>query len=106
MTTLTNYSAYGNIQSNTTTEWVSCRGLTTLTAHLASGAGTWTWQFQGVDGVPRTLYGGATGETAQVFTASNMVNVYFGGDVLVRGSATAGASPNWDYQLIGNSIGG
>ena len=101
---MTNFSASGNILTDTTTASVSCRGSTTLSTHLANGAGTWTWQFKGPDGVWRTIIGGSDGVTAQQFTASNMINVYFGGDVSVRGNATAGSSPDWDWQIIGNYV--
>ena len=96
------FQAYGTITTDTTTDSVKCRGTTTLTAHLDSGGGTWTWQFKGPDNVWRTILGGTDGITAQTFTASNMVNVYFGGDVVVRGNATDAAAPTWDWQIISN----
>lgn len=99
---MSNFQGFGTVTSDASTESVSCRGWSTLSAHLDSGAGTWTWEFSGADGVFRTLYGGSTGETAQVFTNSHMINVFFGSDVIVRGTASAGTSPVWDFQILGN----
>jgi hypothetical protein len=31
-----------------------------------------------------------------------MINVYFGTDVKVRGNATSGSSPQWDWQIMSN----
>jgi len=96
---MSNYDAYGTVSTATTTDESSCRGTVTLSAHLTSGSGTLTWQFKGIDGTWRSIYGGADGTTAQAFTASHMVNVLFGGDVRVRGSSSGGT---WDWQVIGN----
>ncbi len=96
------FTNYGPITTDTTTDVVTCRGWVTLTAHLASGSGTWTWQFKGPDGTWRSIYGGSAFTTEQAFTASHMTNVYFGGDVLVRANATSGSSPVWAWQIIGD----
>ena len=96
------HQGYGTVTSNITTESVSCRGWATLAAHLDSGSGTWTWQFLGPDGVWRNIYGGGDGTTVQSFTASHMVNVYFGNDVPVRGVASNGSSVEWDWQIFSN----
>ncbi len=99
---------FGTITTDTDTataagnSGVSCIGHTTLSAHLDSGSGTWTWQFKGPDEVWRTIYGGSDGTTAQAFTAAHMTNIFFADDVLIRGNATSGSSPVWDYQIIGN----
>ena len=50
---MSNYTSHGTITTNTTTDEVSCRGWATLSAHLDSGTGTWTWEFKGIDGVWR-----------------------------------------------------
>jgi len=98
----TDLKKFGTITTDTTTDTVICVGWTTLSAHLDSGSGTWTWEFNGPDGVWRSIYGGADGLTEQVFTAVNMINIFFGADVSVRGNATSGSSPVWDWQIIGN----
>jgi hypothetical protein len=99
---MSNFTGSGTITTNTQTDVVSCRGWATLSAHLDSGTGTWTWQFKGPDGVWRSVYAGSDGTTEQVFTATNMINVYFGTDVKVRGNATSGSSPQWDWQIMSN----
>ena len=98
------HQGFGTVTTDTVTEWVSCRGWATLAAHLDTGSGTWTWQFKGPDGVTRDIYGGADGTTVQSFTGTHMVNVYFGNDVTVRGSATSGSSPEWDWQIFSNVV--
>jgi len=107
MASISNYIDYGTLTTDTDTatdsgRGTSCRGWATLSAHLASGAGTWTWQFRGPDGVWRSVYGGTDGTTEQVFTASHMVNVYFGDQVSVRANATAGTAPSWRWQIMSN----
>lgn len=98
-----NYQAYGTItQNNVETEAVACRGWVTLSAHYDSGSGTLTWEFKGPDGVWRSIYGGTDGTTEQAFTDSHMVNVFFGGDVLVRVAVTLATNPQIDWQVIGN----
>jgi len=98
-----NYVGFGNVTDNGSTDFVSCRGWTTLAMHIDSGSGTWTWEFKGVDGVTRTILGSATNTAALTFTASNMVNVFFGSDVRVRGTLSSSAStPRFDYQIMGN----
>ena len=94
-----NYVGYGTITTNTTTDEVSCRGWATLSAHY-TGAATTTWEFKGADGVWRTILAAVDNITPQAYTVSNMLNVYFGADVAVRGNATAGTSPVWDYQIM------
>ena len=96
------HSGYGTVTTDTTTDEVTCSGFVTLSAHLDSGAGTWTWQFKGPDGVWRSLYGGTDGTVEQAFTDSHMVNAYVGNDVPIRGNATSGSSPQWDWQIISN----
>lgn len=99
-----NYVGSGTITTDTTTDSVACRGWATLCAHLDSGSGTWTWQFKGDDGEWRTIYGGTAGTTAQQFTGSHMVNVYFGTDVRIRASASSGSSPQWDWQILSSPL--
>ncbi len=101
---MSNFTAYGTITTDTTTSEVACRGWVTLSAHLDSGTGSWTWQFKGIDGVWRSIYGGSTGETEQVFTGTHMINAYFGTDVTVRGNASAGSTPQWDYQIMSSHL--
>jgi hypothetical protein len=73
-----------------------------MSAHLDSGSGTWTWEFLGVDGVWRTILGQTDHITAETYTASNMVNAFFGTDVKIRGTASAGSTPVWDWQIMSN----
>lgn len=101
---MTVHKATGTITSDTTTDPVVCSGVATLSAHLDSGSGTWTWQFKGADGVWRDIYGGSDGTVLQSFTGSHMINVSFGNDVRVRGSASSGSSPEWDWQIISNPM--
>lgn len=98
----TPHSDFGTVTTDTTTDSVICSGFVTLAAHLDSGSGTWTWQFKGADNTWRDVYGGSDGTTLQSFTATHMINAYFGNDVQIRGSATSGSSPQWDYQIISN----
>jgi hypothetical protein len=97
-----NYVGYGTVTTDVSTDTVACRGWATLSAHLASGTGTWTWEFKGVDGVWRTIYADADFITAMTFSASNMINVFFGTDVSVRGTASAGSTPSWGWQVMSN----
>ena len=94
---------FGTVTTDTNTgAGVRVRGWATLSAHLDSGTGTWTWQFFGPDGVWRAIIAGSDSVTVQAYTTSNMINVYFGDDVLVRGNGTSGSSPVWDWQIISN----
>ena len=97
-----NYQNYGTVTTDTSTSAVACRGWATLSAHLDSGTGTWTWEFKGPDGVWRSIYAGSDGTTEQAFTDSHMINVFFGGDVVVRGTGSSGSSPQWDWQIVSN----
>ena len=98
-----NYVGSGTSNTNGSTVSVACRGWSTLSCHKDSGTGTWTWEFQGVDGVWRTILGTATSTTPLSFTASNMVNVFFGTDVSVRGTLSgSGSTPVFDWQIMGN----
>jgi len=97
------HSGFGTVTTDTTTSVVVCSGIATLSAHLISGSGTWTWQFKGPDGEWRDIYGGTGGSDVQSFTASHMINVVFGNDVPVRGSASAGSSAEWDWQIASNA---
>jgi len=99
---MSNYKGYGTVETDTSTDDIACRGWATLSAHLDSGSGTWTWEFKGADGVWRTIYGGSDFVTAQSFTATNMINVFFGSDVRVRGTGSSGSSPVWDWQIMSN----
>lgn len=99
---MSQHSAYGTITTDTTTDEVVCSGFVTLSAHLDSGSGTFTWQFKGPDNVWRDIYGGSDGTTVQSFTASHIINVFFGNDARVRGNATSGTSPQWDWQIFSN----
>jgi hypothetical protein len=99
---MSNYQNYGTVTTDTSTNAVACRGWATLSAHLDSGTGTWTWEFQGPDGVWRNIIAGSDGITVQSFTASHMINVFFGGDVIVRGTGSSGSSPQWDWQIVSN----
>ena len=93
------HQGFGQITTDTTTDAVVCSGFVTLSAHLASGSGTWTWQFMGPDGTWRDLYAGTT---LQSFSDSHMINAFFGNDVKLRGSASSGSSPEWDWQIFSN----
>ena len=99
---MSNYVAHGTVTTDTSTEAVSCRGWVTMSAHKDSGTGTWTWEFKGADGVRRTILGGSDHITAQAYTASNMINVFFGSDVAVRGTGSSGSTPVWDWQIMSN----
>lgn len=100
---MSNYQNYGEATTdNVPTVGVACRGWSTFSAHLETGAGTWTWQFKGPDGEWREVYGGADNATLQSYTATHMVNFFFGGDVEVRGVPSAGTGPRWKWQIIGN----
>ena len=102
MTKLNERQAYGTITTDTTTDECTVYGWTTLSAHLDSGSGTWTWQFKGLDGEWRSVIAGSDYITALEFTATNMANVFFGSKVQVRGNASSGSSPVWDWQINGN----
>lgn len=93
---------YGTITTDTATSEVKCRGYVTLSAHLTTGSGTWTWQFKGPDGTWRSIIGGSDFITEQVYTTTNMINVFYGGEVQVRADATSGSSPSWSWQIIGD----
>lgn len=99
---MSNFQGHGTVTSDGNTDQFIVRGWTTLSAHLDSGSGTWTWQFAGPDKEFRDLYAGTDGTTIQQFTGTHMINVYFGNDVLVRGVASGSSSPTWDFQVIGS----
>jgi hypothetical protein len=99
---MSNYVNSGSLESDTTTGTAICRGWATLSAHLTSGTGTLTWQFKGPDNTWRSIYAGADGTTEQVFTASHMLDVYFGDEVRVRAVGSSGSSPVWKWQLLSN----
>jgi hypothetical protein len=99
---VSNYVGYGTVTTDVSSDEVSCRGWATLSAHLDSGTGTWTWEFKGVDGVWRSILAGSDFITVQAYTASNMINVFFGTGVKVRGTASAGAGATWDWQIMSN----
>jgi len=99
---MSNYQKYGTLTTDASTVSVACRGWATLSAHLDSGTGTLTWEFQGPDGVWRNIFGGSDNITLQAYTATNMVNIYFGNDVIVRATGSAGTSPVWDWQIMSN----
>lgn len=96
------HQSSGQVTANGSTNFVICNGFVTLSAHLASGTGTWTWEFMGPDNQWRSIYGGTDGTTEQAFTGSHMVNAYFGNDVRVRGTASSSSSPEWNWQIISN----
>ena len=100
---MSNFTKYGTITGDTSTDWCSCRGWVTLSNHIDSGTGTMTWSFKGPDGVERTIIAGSDNITAQAYTASHMVNVFFGGDVQVRGTVSGSSTPQFDWQIIGSS---
>ena len=95
---------FGTLTTDTSTNEVRGVGHLTLSAHLDSGTGTLTWEFNGPDGVWRSIYGGSDGTTVQAFTAAHMTNVYFADDVLVRSTGSASSSPVWDWQIIGTHL--
>lgn len=99
---MSNFKNYGTLTGNGSANAVSIRGWATLSAHLDSGSGTLTWEFKGPDGVWRSIYGGNAGDTEQAFTATHMINVYFGDDVNVRCTASLSTSPVWDWQIMSN----
>jgi hypothetical protein len=99
---MSNFTNSGTVTTDVSTAAVACNGWVTCSAHLDSGSGTWTWEFKGVDGVWRTLIGGTDHITLQAYTASNMINAFFGTDVEVRGTASAGSTPVWDWQIMSN----
>lgn len=99
---MSNYQAYGTISSVTTTDEVSCRGWVTLVGHLDAGTLSVTWQFKGADGVWRDIYAGSDNVTVQTYSASHMVNVFFGSDVRVRGNVTTATDLTFDWQILGN----
>jgi hypothetical protein len=37
--------------------------------------------------------------TEMAFTATNMINVFFGSKVKIRGNASSGSTPVWDWQI-------
>ena len=81
MTIVNRRVGHGTITTDTQTDEFVCNGWATLSAHLDSGSGTWTWQFKGIDGVWRSIYAGSDFITEMAFTASNMINIFFGTDV-------------------------
>jgi hypothetical protein len=99
---MSNYVSYGTLTTDASATEVACRGWATLSAHLDSGTGTLTWEFKGPDGVWRTIIGGSDFITAQAYTATNMVNVFFGADVTVRCTGSSGSTPVWDWQILSN----
>jgi hypothetical protein len=101
---MSNFKKFGTLTTDASTDEVGCRGWATLSAHLDSGAGTLTWEFKGADGVWRTILGQTDHITPEVYTASNMINVFFGSDVKVRGTGSAGTSPVWDWQIMSNPV--
>jgi hypothetical protein len=100
---MSNFSKSNTLAADGSTDWVSAHRTATLSAQNDFGGGTLTWKFKGPDGVEQDIYGGATGETVQAFTAPHMITVNFGGDVKIRGTLASSTSPDLDWQIIGNS---
>lgn len=99
---MSNYSKKGTLTADGSSDWTSVRGWATLAAHGDFGGGTLTWKFKGADDEEETIYSGTAGTTAQSFTQPHMINVFFGGDVVVRGTLASSTSPDLDWQIIGN----
>jgi len=97
---MSNHTAYGTITGNTSTTEVTLSGWATMTAHYDAGTGTMTWQFKGVDGVWRDIYGGDDNLTLQAYTATHMVNAFFGTDTKIRGTVTGSAGLTLDWQIM------
>ena len=99
---MSNYAKFGTLTANGSTDEVSVRGWATLSCHIDSGTGTMTWEFKGIDGVWRTIIAAVDNITPQVYTATNMLNVFFGTGVKVRGTLSAGSTPVFDWQIMSN----
>lgn len=99
---MSRHQEFGTITTATEGPPVVARGETTLIAFLDSGTATMTWQFQGPDGVWRDILAGADFQTVTQYTASHMVNVFFGNDVKVRLVTSGVASPQVDWQVLSN----
>jgi hypothetical protein len=97
---MSNYVNTGTLITDASTASTACRGWATMSAHLDSGVGTLTWEFKGPDGVWRIIYGGSDNITSQAYTAAHMVNAFFGTDVRVRATGSAGTNPVWDWQVM------
>ena len=95
-----NFVGHGTITTNTTTDEVSVSGWATLSAHY-TGAATTTWEFKGADGVWRTILAAVDNITPQVYTVSNMLNVFFGTGIKVR-ATISGNSTDVYWQIMGN----
>ena len=101
---MSNYVKYGDLSADGSTDTVACRGWATLSAHQTAGAGTFTWEFKGVDGVWRTILGQSDHITPETYTTSCMTNVFFGTDITVRGTASASAGVTWQWQIMSNPV--
>lgn len=92
---------YGTLTTDASTDAVTCRGWTTISAHLDSGTGILTWEFKGPDDVWRGIIVGSDFVTALAFTSvSHMANVFFAADVLVRATGSSASSVVWDWQIF------
>lgn len=99
---MSQHQAYGTITTDTTTDEVVATGTVTMSAHLNSGSGTWTWQYKGLDGTWRSIYFDLTTPTELSYTSSHQANIFFGNPTRVRGNASSGSSPDWDWEIRGN----
>ena len=99
---MSNYTGYGTLAADGATTEVACRGWATLTAQGTWGGGTITWQYKGLDGTWRTILAGTDNITAQAYTADNMLNVFFGSGVRIRGTVSGSTTPDLDWQIMSN----
>jgi len=99
---MSNFVSFGTLTTDTSTSATSCRGWATLAGYLDSGTGTLTWEFKGADGVWRIIVAGADNITPQAYTATHMLNVFFGNQVAVRATGSSGSTPVWDWQVMSN----
>lgn len=104
MPKVSNFSGYGTLSANGSTDWISVAGFVTCVATGTWGGGTITWKLRGVDGNEISIYAGSNNTTEQAYTANHMVNFYVGTDVQIRGTLTGATAPDLDWQIMSSSI--
>jgi len=101
------YVGSGTLTTATSSDSTEVAGYATLSGHLDSGTGTFTWEFKGPDGVWRNIFlqgwvadGSAITSVVAAFTGSHVINVFFADDVLVRVTASSVSTPQFDWQVM------
>ena len=101
---MSNYTGYGTIVGDTSTDWVSvCGWVTCISTGTWDGA-TMTWKTKGIDGNEVSIFAGSDNLTEQAYTADHMVNFFFGTNTVIRGAVSGSGTTDLDWQIMSSPI--